>query len=148
LELYAALLVARLAKFIERSLTRKIAGRRFWTDSSTVINWVRALSGEYQVYVSNRIGEIQTLTETTEWRFVPGALNPADAATRSQLEEVVIPTWWLDGPLFLYGEESSWAVDLPWTVEKKEKRGARIHHGNIVVEQEAPFDWKYSNYCI
>jgi hypothetical protein len=127
LELNAALLGARLAKFVETSLTRKIVARRFWTDSSTVRNWVRALSGEYQVFVSNRIGEIQTLTDSLEWRFVPGVLNPADAATRSQLEDVAIPTWWLDGPPFLYEEESSWPEDLPWMMERTEMRGVHVH---------------------
>lgn len=38
LELNAGLLGARLARFVESSLTRKIAARRFWTDSSTVSN--------------------------------------------------------------------------------------------------------------
>jgi hypothetical protein len=30
--------------------------------------------------VANLIGEIQTLTVTEKWRFLPGKLNPADAA--------------------------------------------------------------------
>lgn len=38
LELNAGLLGARCARFVESSLTRKIAARRFWTDSSTVRN--------------------------------------------------------------------------------------------------------------
>ncbi len=38
LELNAGLLGARCARFVESSLTRKIAVRRFWTDSSTVRN--------------------------------------------------------------------------------------------------------------
>jgi hypothetical protein len=142
LELNAGLLGARLARFVESSLTRKIAARRFWTDSSTVRNWVRALSGDYQVYVSNRIGEIQTLSDPSEWRFVPGVLNPADAATRSQLDDRAIPAWWLDGPPFLYQEETAWPQDLPWTLEKAEMRGARAHVSDVVSEKIVPFDWK------
>ncbi|XP_045027086.1 uncharacterized protein LOC123470616 [Daphnia magna] len=142
LELNAGLLGARLARFVESSLTRKIAARRFWTDSSTVRNWVRALSGDYQIYVSNRIGEIQTLTDPSEWRFVSGVLNPADAATRSQLGDRAIPAWWLDGPPFLYQEETAWPQDLPWTLEKAEIRGARAHLSDVVAETIVPFDWK------
>jgi hypothetical protein len=97
LELNVALLGTRLARFVGDSLTRKIDSRFFWTDSSTVRNWVRAVSAQYQVYVSHRIGEIQTLTEADEWRFVPEKFNPADAATRSQLEAEAIPYGWLDG---------------------------------------------------
>ncbi|XP_046630675.1 uncharacterized protein LOC124310754 [Daphnia pulicaria] len=142
LELNAGLLGARLARFVESSLTQKITARRFWTDSSTVRNWVRALSGDYQVYVSNRIGEIQTLSDPSEWRFVPGVLNPADAATRSQLDYRAIPAWWLDGPPFLYQEETAWPQDLPWTLEKAEMFGARAHVSDVVSEKIVPFDWK------
>ncbi|XP_046461183.1 uncharacterized protein LOC124207658 [Daphnia pulex] len=142
LELNAGLLGAHLARFVESSLTRKITARRFWTDNSTVRNWVRTLSGDYQGYVSNRIGEIQTLSDPSEWRFVPGVLNPADAATRSQLDDRAIPARWLDGPPFLYQEETAWPQDLPWTLEKAEMRGARAHMSNVVSEKIVPFDWK------
>ena len=133
LELNAGLMGARLAKFVQTALKRKIDGRFFWTDSSTVRNWVRAVSSHYQVYVSHRIGEIQTLTEPDEWRFIPGRLNPADAATRSQLEE--IPSWWLDGPAFLYEEESVWPTDLPWMAAKEELRSAHVHFNLTAAEQ-------------
>jgi len=113
--LNAGLLGARLARFVETSFTRRMAARRFWTDSSTVRNWVRALSGDYQVYVSNRIGEIQSLTDPSEWRFVPGVLNPEDAATRSQVDDRAIPTSWLNGPAFLYQEEVS---DFPFFLNR------------------------------
>ncbi|XP_032782640.2 uncharacterized protein LOC116920627 [Daphnia magna] len=127
LELTAALLGARLARFVGESMTRKVNIRKFWTDSSTVRNCVRAVSAQYQVYVSHRIGEIQTLTAAHEWRFVPGRLNPADAATRSQLEAEAIPLYWLDGPPFLYADPADWPKDLPWLVEKQEIRSIHLH---------------------
>ena len=97
LELNAALLGARLARAIQDALPDSVNKRRFWTDSSTVQNWIRAASADYQVFVSNRVGEIQTVTEEGEWRFVPGVLNPADAATRSTLEGENFPPVWLNG---------------------------------------------------
>jgi hypothetical protein len=142
LELNAGLMGARLAKFVQTALKRKIDGRFFWTDSSTVRNWVRAVSSHYQVYVSHRIGEIQTLTEPDEWRFIPGRLNPADAATRSQLEEEEIPSWWLDGPAFLYEEESAWPTDLPWMAAKEELRSAHVHFNLTSAEQSRAKEWR------
>jgi hypothetical protein len=47
------------------------------------------------VYVSHRIGEIQTLTEADEWQFVSGKLNPADEAPRSQLDVEAISYGWI-----------------------------------------------------
>jgi hypothetical protein len=64
LELNAGLMGAHFAKFVQIAL--KMDGRSFWTDSSTVQNWVRAVASHYQVYVSHRNGEIQILTELDE----------------------------------------------------------------------------------
>ena len=113
LELNAALLASRLARTVQRALTRDIKQRFFWTDSSTVRNWIRAPAASYQIFVANRIGEIQSLTDAAEWRFVPGKLNPADLATRSVIEEVAIASSWLSGPDFLQEKEENWPKDLP-----------------------------------
>ena len=139
LELNAALLGARLARVIQTALTRTITERFFWTDSSTVRNWVRATAAFYQTFVSHRLGEIQTLTESSEWRFVPGKINPADAATRSQLDAEAIPYVWLDGPDFLRDTEESWPADLPWMTVTEEMRAVRAHH---LTTEPPPFDWE------
>jgi len=34
------------------------------------------------MFVSNKVGQIQTLTPSTIWRYVPSADNPADVASR------------------------------------------------------------------
>ncbi len=91
-----------MAKMVQTELTRKVTARYFSTDSSTVRNWIRATAALYQTFVSHRIGEIQSLTEPQEWRFVPGKRNPADTATRSQLEVEAVPYIWFDGPEFLH----------------------------------------------
>ena len=137
LELNAALLGARMARMVQTELTRKVTSRYFWTDSSTVRNWIRATATLYQTFVNHRIGEIQTLTETQEWRFVPGKLNPADAATRSQLEPEAVPYIWLDGPDFLHETEECWPKDLPWMAISEEIRSTRTHIATV----ELPFDW-------
>ena len=101
MELNAALLAARLVRTVQQSLTRKVHQRFIWTDSSTVRNWIPAPDSSYQVFVANRIGEIQTLTSQEEWRFVSGKQNLAVAATRSAFGEEGIPAVWLQGPAFL-----------------------------------------------
>ena len=53
------------------------------------------------MYVCHRVGEIQTLTESNEWLFLPGWLNPADVATGSILEEDALPSKWWEQPDFL-----------------------------------------------
>lgn len=101
LELQAALLGARLAGYICKSLTRPVTFKRVWTDSFCVRNWVRSTAAYYKPFVSHRIGEIQTRTEPDEWCFVPGSLNVIDAGTRSSLTpDYVIPEAWGVGPAF------------------------------------------------
>lgn len=77
LELQAALLGARLFNYSGKAFTRKIDNRYFWTNSFCAQNWIRSQASLFQPFVNHRIGEIQTLTESDEWRFIPGKLNPS-----------------------------------------------------------------------
>ncbi|XP_045026268.1 uncharacterized protein LOC116917407 [Daphnia magna] len=138
LELNAALLSARVAATVQNCLTHSIDHRYFWTDSSTVRNWIRATASFYQIFVANRVGEIQTLTESDEWRFIPGKLNPADAATRSAIGEEVWPKIWQDGPEFLLQPESTWPTDLPWMATTFEIKAIKLYS---VQSNPDPFGW-------
>ncbi|XP_057368275.1 uncharacterized protein LOC130689291 [Daphnia carinata] len=138
LELNVALLSSRIAAAIHSSLTHPIQRRFFWTDSSTVRNWIRATASFYQVFVSNRIGEIQTLTETEEWRFVPGRQNPADATPRCSIGDRVFPKSWQDGPEVLFKAESEWPQDLPWMAATLELKHIKQYHVRAASD---PFDW-------
>ena len=139
LELNAAVLCARLGRFVVETITRRIGRRFYWTDSSTVRNWIRATASFYQTFVSNRIGEIQTLTEASEWRFVPGRLNPADAATRSAFGDEPLPPGWLEGPTFLPELETDWPQDLPGIAVTVVLRAKKI---NNTTAASPPLDWK------
>ena len=123
LELQAALLGARLCNYIGKAFTRKIDRRYFWTDSSCTRNWIRSPASLYKPFVNHRIGEIQTLTEAEEWRFIPGKLNPSDLATRSTLDpKETFSKLWLEGALFLKENEEKWPEDIPWMNIREEIR--------------------------
>lgn len=72
LEQNAALQAARLARTVEGALTRKVYRLYFWTESSTVRNWIRATTAKYSPrQVSNipnslRWRNTKTLTEQEE----------------------------------------------------------------------------------
>lgn len=82
LELSAALTDAQLAQVIQNEVTLPIDSVTLWSDSTTVLYWLIAESCCYKVFVGGRVAEIQTLTETAEWRYVDSANNPADHITR------------------------------------------------------------------
>ena len=61
------------------------------------------------MFVGNRIGEIYKSSESLQWRFVPGKLNPVDLTTRgTSMQEADKRSIWLNGPTFLKLEESEW----------------------------------------
>lgn len=59
------------------------------------------------------MAEIQELTETATWRYVPTRDNPTDDITRGlTLREISRGSRWTDGPVFLKQAPSDWP-DLP-----------------------------------
>lgn len=80
-----------------------------WSDSSTVLQWLKSESCRYKVFVGTRVAEIQSLTDIDSWRYVDSANNPADVITRGQsLNDLVPPCRWISGPNFLHQPESYW----------------------------------------
>ena len=74
-----------MASYVQEALTRAVHRRYFWTDSSSVRNWIRSTASYYKPFVNRKIGEIQTLTEPQESQFVPWAKNVGDLVTRFDL---------------------------------------------------------------
>jgi hypothetical protein len=66
LELNAVLLGARLSKYVEEALNLPDLTRLFWTNSSTTRNWLHAVAAHYIPFVSQRVGESQSLTDPSE----------------------------------------------------------------------------------
>ncbi|XP_053976366.1 uncharacterized protein LOC128875067 [Hylaeus volcanicus] len=120
LELQAALLGSRLAKMVSDELNINVTRRYMWTDSTTVLRWIKTEPRMRQVYVAHRLGEIEELTQSTEWRWVPSKLNPADDATKWKNRSLHKNDRWFVGPEFLRGSDSSWPVEKP--LDETEKR--------------------------
>lgn len=77
LELQAAPLAARLAKYVSEECEFRIARRYFWSDSRTVLSWIKTEPRVISVSVSHRLGEIAQFKGIAGWRWVPSDLNPA-----------------------------------------------------------------------
>lgn len=108
LELESAVLAARLAHSIikeHKMIAQKIY---YWTDSTTVLHWIYNDARTYKAFVAHRLGEIDELTQTNQWRYVPTKMNVADIGTRDSCELTVLENEWFYGPAFLYGVESTW----------------------------------------
>ena len=53
-----------------------------WSDSKTVLQYIRNENVKYNTYVMHRVSEIKKNTDVSSWNYIPGALNVADDTTR------------------------------------------------------------------
>ncbi|XP_053686303.1 uncharacterized protein LOC128735844 [Sabethes cyaneus] len=134
MELQAAMIGSRLLDSVCSAMTLPIRQRYLWSDSSTVLSWLRSDSRRYHQYVSCRVGEILTLTNVDEWRYVPSKLNVADDATKWGNGPSFDPTSrWFAGPSFLFLPESQWPVQKQNVYTDEELRPAHLYvHGSVV----------------
>ena len=100
LELQGAVLAANMSEYIQEHLGKHVV--HFWTDSSIVLGWIKSDTAKYKVFVGNRIKLIQQKTKTENWKWVPGAENPADIPSRGlwPLNQQQLKLW-QHGPEFI-----------------------------------------------
>lgn len=120
LELCGALVGARLANKVSKSLRINLNKRIFWTDSTIVLGWIKIPPNKLKTFVSNRVSEIQSISGCDAWKHVPSERNPADYLSRGvKCSEIINLNLWWYGPQFLLQEESCWPsmtckkIDLP-----------------------------------
>lgn len=87
LELCGALTGAQLSKLLSDELTLEIEKTVMWTDSTTVLAWLRSELCGFKVFVGTRVAGIPELTNQHIWRYVDSAQNPADESCRNH--------WWI-----------------------------------------------------
>ncbi|XP_075150886.1 uncharacterized protein LOC142224994 [Haematobia irritans] len=106
LELQAAIIGVRIAQKVLEISRLNFTSKYFWTDSKTVLQWLRMDPKKFQQFVMHRVGEILEVTNVTQWRWVPSKMNPADLATKYQHNWNV--SMWFTGPQFLRESKSTW----------------------------------------
>lgn len=119
MELQAGLIGARLAANIV-SCHQWDTEVIFWSDSKTVLHWIRNDATRYTPFVAHRLGEIAELTKPDQWRWIPTTLNVADDATRAGNTELKRDSRWFTGPQFLHESEDCWPIPIaPETTEEE-----------------------------
>ena len=109
LELQAAVLSARLSLVVIKEHDYIIDSTYFWTDSSTVFQWIRGVSKRHPAFIANRIGAILDSTDPCQRNHCPGLLNPADDGSRGlPVTSITSGSRWLNVPAFLLLPEGKW----------------------------------------
>ncbi|XP_065084920.1 uncharacterized protein LOC135707118 [Ochlerotatus camptorhynchus] len=110
LELCAAVLSTKLYQKVEHAI-KLSTDVYFWTDSTTVIQWLQSPPNRWKTFVANRVSTIQSNTEIAAWRHVPGVENPADELSRGlQPADLVNQSRWWNGPKWLWEFPAHWPV--------------------------------------
>ncbi|XP_055623613.1 uncharacterized protein LOC129767030 [Toxorhynchites rutilus septentrionalis] len=137
LELLAAVLGGRLAQFINENHTLSITRKVLWSDSATVLAWLRSDHRRYKQFVACRIGELLTISDVTNWRWVPSKQNPADLATKwGNGPDLSANSVWFKGPSFLRLAETEWPKEnLSSKQTDEELRPCYAHKANPIPER-------------
>lgn len=147
LELSAALAGAQLATLLRSELTLTLRHTVMWSDSTTVLSWIRSDSAQYKVFVGTRIAEIQEHTDASDWRYVPSDQNPADDITRGKsLLLLAKPNRWNKGPAFLYEHPSHWPENLGVRVADTEELRKSTFCGQLTVLDTFPDPLQYKTW--
>ncbi|GFV73429.1 integrase catalytic domain-containing protein [Trichonephila clavipes] len=106
LELYAAVLLAKLVHHVKQALKLNGTNTFLWSDSMIVLSWIRKESYQLKIFVANRIATIQEMTSSEQWRYVATEDNPADFVSRGMdsLKLKTCELWW-NGPKFLMSNQ-------------------------------------------
>ncbi|XP_036146761.1 uncharacterized protein LOC118646920 [Monomorium pharaonis] len=148
LELSAAVLLTKLISSTLRILEINRVPLFMWTDSAITYTWLNNHPSRWKDFVHNRVCFIHETIPQAIWKFIPGAENPADCATRgltpSQLLEY--SPWW-SGPRWLAQEPSVWPQisQIPSHKENLEERPTQVFVTNIKSNILWDLIYRYSN---
>ncbi|KAM8703163.1 hypothetical protein ACLKA7_007872 [Drosophila subpalustris] len=109
MELQAAVAGLRLGQKITTIRGLKVNNITYWSDSKTVLQWLKMDPREFQQFVMHRIGEILESSDVKQWRWIPTKINVADKATK--VSSAVDIANWLHGPDFLQSTDAEWPMD-------------------------------------
>ena len=136
LELTAATVSVRVGEMIARELDEPVESKLYWTDSTTVLNYIRNEKKRFHVFVANRAQTIRDATNPLQWRYVETKHNPADDASRGlNGPELTKQRRWITGPKFLWLPESQWP-QLPCgpndiSVDDPEVKKIQVHSTDV-----------------
>ena len=122
----AALILAQLITSVNEALKPfiEIESIFCWTDVQVALHWILGEKKEpKQVFVGNRVRQINGLVNKTCWGYCPTKSNPAELASRGiECSEIANNELWWNGPAFLKDQSENWPTfeNTNLTVNKDE----------------------------
>lgn len=141
LELQSCVLGVRLAEAVVEESDYVIENRYYWSDSRTVLAWIKADPRTFKSFVAHRLAEIENSTTPADWRWVPSALNVADDATKGAPAGFDSNHRWFSGPEFIRKGIENWPTEkqsIPPPPPSGEERNVAITYA---VTNKLNFDY-------
>ena len=92
---------------IFNSVTVKINIVFMWSDSKTVLQYIRNENVKYNTDVMHRVSEIKNNIDVTSWNYITRVLNVSDDKIHvTKIEILNEHCRWCNGPEFLVNDES------------------------------------------
>ena len=121
LELVAATMAVRMNCLICREIDLPLSEVFYWTDSNCILHYIRSEDKRFQTFVENRVSIIREHSAPNQWNYVESKNNPADDCSRGlRAEEIIRSERWLNGPSFLWLDQSEWpqqSIEMPQQAE-------------------------------
>ena len=111
MKLTSAVVAAKVDKQLRPELTLPLGDSHFWSNSTSVLGYVKNQKSRCSTFVANRVAVIHELSEDSQWRYVPSQLNPADDTSRGLDRKAPLQCQrWKSGPGFLWDPDSEWQL--------------------------------------
>ncbi|KAL7880839.1 hypothetical protein SRHO_G00030930 [Serrasalmus rhombeus] len=138
MELTAATVAVKMDRLLKKELELELHTSVFWTDSTTVLKYLRSEGTRFKTFVANRISTILQHSQISQWRYVSSTINPADHVSRGQTVEAFLKNEsWLSGPSFLRCTQEQWPKNPdPGMLDVDDleiRRSAQVH---VIQSQE------------
>ena len=95
LKLSAAVVAVKMDRTLREELEMKIDRSVFWSDSTSVLQYIKNEDKRFHTFVANRLAVIHDGSKPSQWNFVESARNTADDASRGLTpEELLLQDRW------------------------------------------------------
>lgn len=86
-----------MAHFLQQTIDMSNTELYLWSDSGNALSWI-GRKENWQVFVFNRVKTINQLTNSDDWLYIPGHLNPVELPSRGcNVKQLLASKWW-EGP--------------------------------------------------
>ena len=142
LELMAAVTANRIKDVILKEHRISIASICLWSDSTTVLQWLRNFDKKRPTFVAYRVTQILDSSTVDQRRHIAGADNPADLGTRGLSINELMQSDWINGLEWL---KSKINETENWEQEEVVSDRKEVFTSNSN-EKADPINWKrFSN---